>query len=315
MLGISVALFFLWCILRQVHFDDLKKSFAGTIPTWVMSAFFAFVFDYACRIERWRLMLKCDNAEIRWSTCAGPLLASFAANNVLPFRAGDVLRAFVFNRKLGTSSGVIIATLFVERLLDLLMVLVLLGASLAYFGLETNRFAGVGGVVLLSGAAVIMLVLLLPQVFTPLVIGLVGIISRIAPGFGKRLIDEINKSQTTLLHLAKGHTMPKLIVWSLLAWLAEGAVFWLAALALPALASPAAGWLALPVGTLATLIPSTPGYIGTFDYATVRAMTELGNVPAAATAYALLVHILLWLPLTVVGGMYFLIYPAKKHGG
>jgi len=65
-------------------------------------------------------------------------MASFAANNVLPFRAGDVLRSFAFNRKLGTTSGVVIATLFVERLLDLLILLILLGAALAFFNLDSN---------------------------------------------------------------------------------------------------------------------------------------------------------------------------------
>jgi uncharacterized membrane protein YbhN (UPF0104 family) len=76
---------------------------------------------------------------------------------------------------------------------------------------------------------------------------------------------------------------------------------------------PLAGWLALPVGTLATLIPSTPGYVGTFDYFTVKAMTELGNTTAAATAYALLVHALLWLPPTLVGGLYLLLHPVGQQ--
>jgi uncharacterized membrane protein YbhN (UPF0104 family) len=71
--------------------------------------------------------------------------------------------------------------------------------------------------------------------------------------------------------------------------------------------------LALPVGTLATLIPSTPGYVGTFDYFTVRAMSVLGNSISASTAYALLVHILLWLPPTLIGGLYLLLNPIKKH--
>jgi len=68
--------------------------------------------------------------------------------------------------------------------------------------------------------------------------------------------------------------------------------FWFAALALPSITAPFAGWLALPVGTFATLIPSTPGYIGTFDYFVVRAMTEFKNPKSAATVYALLMHAL-----------------------
>lgn len=312
-LSVILACFFSWCIVRQIKLVELKQAFDNTVLIWIVTALFAFAVGYSCRIERWRLMLKRDNPSLKWINCAGPFLASFAANNILPFRAGDVLRAFAFNRKLGTSSGVVIATLFVERLLDLLMVIVLLAAALAFFGMETTRFAGVGSVVFIAGAVTILIILLFPHTFAPLAVGFGRLVARIAPNFGIKLIDEINKSLAMLLSLAKNKTMLTLIVWSLMAWLAEGCVFWLVALALPSLTTPVAGWLALPVGTLATLIPSTPGYIGTFDYATVRAMTELGNTAAAATAYALLVHALLWLPLTLIGGLYLLTHSTQRH--
>ena len=107
--------------------------------------------------------------------------------------------------------------------------------------------------------------------------------------------------------------MIKLIAWSVAVWLAEGCVFWFSALALSSIKFPIAGWFALPVGTLATLIPSTPGYVGTFDYFTVRAMTSMGNSHIASTAYAILVHVLLWLPPTLIGGVYLFLYRTKNH--
>jgi uncharacterized protein (TIRG00374 family) len=311
--GLALAFLFLWLMLRQIKPEDIAHAFADTRPTWIVAALIALACGYAARIERWRLMLERDNAGSKWRNCAGPLLGSFAVNNVLPFRAGDVLRSFAFNNTLGTTSGVVVATLFVERLLDLLMVVVLLGAALAGFGMETARFAGIGGVVLLAGAAAILLLLLYPGFFAPFALALGKLAIRLSPQFGRKICDEIDKSLVTLRHLARGNTMIKLTSWSLLVWLAEGCVFWFTALALPSIASPAAGWLALPVATLATLIPSTPGYVGTFDYFTVHAMTELGNTTAAATAYTLLVHALLWLPITLVGGLYLLLHPVKDQ--
>jgi uncharacterized membrane protein YbhN (UPF0104 family) len=65
------------------------------------------------------------------------------------------------------------------------------------------------------------------------------------------------------------------------------------------------------VGTFATVIPSTPGYIGTFDYFTAQAMSALGNTAAAAAAFAFLVHAVLWLPPTVAGGLYLLMNPVS----
>ena len=312
-LGTLLAILFIWLIARQINLDELKKAFAGITTSWAIAGLVVFSVGYACRIERWRLMLNRDNPSLQWSHCAGPLLGSFAANNVLPFRAGDVLRAFAFNDRLGVSSGIVVATLFVERLLDLLMVLVLLGVVLALFGLDVSGFAGVGSAALIAIAIGILLLLLFPQLFAPVAIVSGKFVARVAPKLGKKLLDEINKSLVTLVHLAKGDTMIRLVAWSLAAWLAEGCVFWFAALALSSIATPAAGWLALPVGTLATLIPSTPGYIGTFDYFTVRAMSALGNNTVASTAYALFVHVLLWLPPTLIGGLYLLLQPTKKQ--
>ncbi|GFO75462.1 glycosyltransferase 2 family protein [Bathymodiolus platifrons methanotrophic gill symbiont] len=312
-LGISCAVFFIWLIASQIEPSELMNALQNTNPSWIFSALLAFCCGYACRIARWRKMLLQDNSMLSFKNCAGPLLASFAMNNVLPFRSGDVMRAFAFNRQLGTSSGIVLASLFVERLLDLLMVLLMLGSALAIFHLDFERFAGIGGVLLISLSLLIILVLLFPRLFTPLVRLLNSIITRLAPGFGKKLATEINKGMASLIHLSKKGTMLILVFWSCAAWLAEGTVFWCVAMALlPAIQTPDAGWLALPVGTLATLIPSTPGYIGTFDYFTIKAMTTLGNTTAISTAYALLVHALLWIPPTLTGGVYLLALNTRK---
>lgn len=309
--GIGLASFFLWLVVRQISPAELRQSFASADPGWITLALLAFLAGYACRIERWRLMLVRSNPELGWRHCAGPLLASVAANNVLPFRAGDLIRAFGFNRRLKISANTAIITLFAERLLDLLMVLLFLGLALGHFGADINRLAGIGGLAPMAAAALILAILLFPRVFAAPGRALAQAVMRIAPKLGQKALDEVDKGLNTLELFSTGHTMPRLILWSFLAWLAEGAVFWFAALALPSLSAPLAGWLALPIGTLATLIPSTPGYIGTFDYFTARAMTELGNDAGAATAFALLVHILLWLPPTLIGGIYLLLNPTR----
>ena len=309
--GASFAILFLWLMARQIRFDDIERAFDSVSVIWIAAATITFFAGYACRIERWRLMLERDSPGLKWTVCAGPFLASFAVNNILPFRAGDALRSFAFNEQLGTSYGVTIATLFVERLLDLLMVLVLLGAALVLFEVDIARFTGVD-VALIAGALIVLVLLFFPRYLSPLASGIGRIAVRLLPRFGRKLADEIDRSLATLLHLAGASIMPKLVFWSLLAWVAEGCVFWFVALALPSISAPLAGWLALPVGTMATLIPSTPGYIGTFDYFAVRAMTELGNTTAGAMAYAILVHILLWLPPTAAGGLYLLLHPVRR---
>ncbi|SNS23762.1 hypothetical protein SAMN06265795_101658 [Noviherbaspirillum humi] len=312
-LGLGLAALFAWMLVRQIRLDELRRAFEGVEQHWVAAALLSFVAGYVCRIQRWRLMLQVARPGLRWADCAGPFLASFAVNNVLPFRAGDVLRAFAFNRRLGVTSGSVLATLLVERLLDLLMVLVLFGAALAVFGLQASQLAGIGGATLILAGGMVMMVLLFPGLFSPILQAFGKVAGRVAPSLGVRMQEEIGKILSTLAGMARGGNMIRLIAWSAMAWLAEGGVFGFAALAIHSITMPSASWLALPIGTLATLIPSTPGYVGTFDYFTVHAMTALGNERTAAVAYALLVHALLWLPPTILGGLYLLMRPARSE--
>lgn len=310
--GIALAALFLWLVLRQISVDDIGAAFDSANTGLILLAVAAFCIGYACRIERWRLMLVHDNPALRWAHCAGPFMGCVATNNVLPFRAGDVLRAFGFNRRLGTSAAAALATVVVERLLDLLMVSAFLGIALAWFGTSTSRLLGVGGAFLVAGAIVILLVLLLPSMFKPLAHAAVRLLSMRFPNAGHMAGAQVDKLFGALEHMAKGATMAALVGWSALAWLAEGIVFWLCAMALPSVAQPLAAWLALPIGTLATAIPSTPGFVGTFDYFVMQAMAAPGNSAAASTAFALLVHTVLWLPPTILGGAWLLAHPAKQ---
>jgi uncharacterized protein (TIRG00374 family) len=301
-----------WAIARQIDPADFARALSGTRLELVVAALAALSIGYACRIARWRTMLVIENPGLRWADCAGPLLAGFAANNVLPFRAGDMMRIFAFNARLGTGSGTVLATLFVERLLDLMALLALLGTVFAVSDLNAALLTGAGGTVLTGVAIAILALLLFPRLFAPLALTAGRLISRLSPRLGKRLLVESEKCFGILTRLASSAVMGRLVAWSCAAWLAEGCVFWLAALGVKSLAAPEAGWLALPIGTLATLIPSTPGYVGTFDYFTTLAMTSMGNAAADATAYALLVHLLLWLPVTIAGGLYLLWHPVRS---
>lgn len=313
-LGVGLAAFFCYLIFRRTTLTEIKDIYQQSEIIWMWAACFVLSLGYACRIQRWRIMLDQDQCRgLSWRACAGPLLAGFAANNTLPFRAGDVLRSFAFNRVLGVGSGTVVATLFVERLLDVLILLTVLWAVLLVADLGPAVWLRPALVMIPGAAALILAVMAFPGIFRPLIRALGSAAARLIPRHAPRLTQEVDGCLATLQQLSRGTMMLKLGIWSLAAWLAEGSAFWMAAYALPSISAPAGAWLALPVGTLATLIPSTPGHVGTFDYFTMRAMLEWGNNFAASTAYAFLVHALLWLPPTAAGGLYLIFRPADER--
>ncbi|PPQ32291.1 hypothetical protein CCR94_06215 [Rhodoblastus sphagnicola] len=308
-IGLALTCLFLWLGFRQIQVEQVSAAISQARASWVIGALVAFLLGYSCRVARWRVMLCAHNPKLTWRDCAGPLFASVAANNLLPFRMGDLVRSFGFCKQLGVSQGVAVTTLFVERLLDLLMVLLFLAAALAVFGGGgLIRLSSLIPVVTIAGLAGL---LLFPAVFERIALHLTAALRRFLPGLSEGLSREIHRGAETIGHVSIPATMFRLLGWSALAWLCEGLVFWFCALALPTVQNPAGAWLALPVGTLATVIPSSPGFVGTFDYFTAQALMRSGDSFATGAAFAVLVHLLLWLPPTLLGGLHLLSHPVK----
>jgi uncharacterized protein (TIRG00374 family) len=305
-LGVSIASFFIWLCLKNIDFNLLLTICSEANISLIACATVLFFVGYSCRIERWRLMLVRDNTNLKWSECILPFITSIATNNVVPFRAGDLLRAFGFNDKLGVSAATSITSLLVERLLDLLMVMMFLAIALASFDLESTSIVGVGRNFLVACVILILALLLFPNLIKPITFKINSILCRMLPRIGLLISKELSKIFLALEHTSNKNTMIKLIVWSFLSWLLEGLVFWFVAFSIPTISNDLGAWIALPLGTLATILPSTPGYVGTFDYFTAHAMTSVGNSLPSSTVYAFMVHTVLWLPPTIFGGLLYL---------
>jgi hypothetical protein len=121
----------------------------------------------------------------------------------------------------------------------------------------------------------------------PLLRGLDALVGRLLAAAGVQ--QELGKASDMLGQLAGGRTMLKLIGWSAGAWLIEGLAYLLVV-----------KWL-----------PSTRGDGGAFAYFTAQAMGVSSNQTISAATIAFLVHMVIWLPPTVAGGLYMLLsHPA-----
>lgn len=310
-LGVGIAVVFLWFLIKNINYQELKSEFQNLNFSLILLALFVFFIGYALRIERWRVMLIKENPDLRWRHCAGPVIASIAANNVLPFRAGDLLRAFGFNKRIGITASTSLASMYVERLLDLLMVISFMAGGLEYFGLNASAFVGYGAGALACVSALIVVLLLYPSLFRPLAGWFEKYLMKINVSLAESISKQLAKIFSALDHMSGRHIVTKLIFLSFLAWVSEALVFFLVAMSVPTLTNISASLLAFSVGTLATVIPSTPGYVGTFDYFVAETMLKLGNTQVSSATFAFVVHIVIWLPISIVGGLYLLINPLR----
>ena len=312
-IGIAVTAVFLWLLVRGLDIDALERAFARlSIPFLVLALAFLAA-GYTSRIVRWWWMLRTLEPSLSFRACIWPFLTSIAVNNVMPFRAGDAFRVFGFRRQLRSPVVRVLGTLVIERVLDLI---ILLGFFfLGLIGLPAGAFPErfVVAATWLAGisiVAVLALILLTPWFDR--------IIRRIAahPFFVSRNLSGaiLNHGVHFIGALALMRLPSRMLVLlglSVLTWAFEGAVFATVAASLHATVRPMGYWFSMATGTLATLIPSSPGYVGTFDYFAAQGLAAYGASSEVSVAFALIVHVVLWVPLTVAGLLYLVLHGTR----
>jgi uncharacterized protein (TIRG00374 family) len=223
-------------------------------------------------------------------------------NNLLPFRAGDAIRAFGFRTQLGLTGAAVLGTVLLERLLDLCMLLIAFFIGLSLAPVDALPAGLTRGAAVLGVIASLSLVAL-PAAGPALARWLDGYVA--GPAAHTSAAWRLRRAGASFLRsfgfLRSPRQVLVLVVASAAIWLLEGAVFAAVAADLGSGTTLAAAWFSMAVGTLATLLPSTPGYVGTFDYFAMAGLSAFGASREAATAFSLAVHAVLWAPLTIAG--------------
>lgn len=228
-------------------------------------------------------------------------MTSLAANNILPFRIGDIMRIFTYAPDLNSTPSVILSTVLLEKLLDIFVLVSLFTAFLGPNATPHQR--------LLSNSLLAVSVL-------GLAVLLLGARTLEAPL--KRLFARLPK-KPILLKLEEWITLAlqcirtiglagslHLLVLSIIVWCCEGAQFYSVARILGVRSGTLGPWQAVSTANFAFLIPSAPGGIGPFEWATQSAMVSHGADPAKALGYALALHAWMLITITGVGGAMFL---------
>ena len=242
----------------------------------------------AVRAERWYELLRYNGARPRRLDAYGLVAVSNFGNNVLPARAGDALRVVLIAPRAGTDARTAIGTIVAERVLD---VVVLLGlfVVLAY---------GVLGGIDVPSAGRLVFAALLVAALLALAAGAAWVLHR--RGRLRRVLAFLAPMADATRNLRSNHGL-QLLAITFAVWALEWIAWWLTARAVGLeLALLEVGYL-MGLASVFALVPSGPGYVGTFDAAVVFGVRALDFSGAQALSYVLLLRFVVTVPITIIG--------------
>jgi uncharacterized membrane protein YbhN (UPF0104 family) len=243
-----------------------------------------------------------------FTICARVLITSIAANNILPFRIGDVMRIFTYAPDLKASPSVILSTVIFEKLLDI-FVLVLLFVT--FMGPDVNHHSRLLAETMLAVSSVGLIVLLFgARTLGPL---LRRLFARLPPHPALRKIEHwIHLALDCIGQIGIAGSL-LLLLMSAVIWGCEGMIFVSAANLIGLVAGRAGCWQAVSVGNLSYLIPSSPGGIGTFEWAVKTSLVSHGAPEPQAALFSLAVHAWLLISITSVGTVFFFLHRIRSE--
>jgi glycosyltransferase 2 family protein len=308
--GILISLVFLWIALKGLRLNELSQAMAQANYVWLIPGIIVYFIAVWARAWRWHYLLKPLKPIPTWRLFPIVTIGYFG-NNILPARAGEVLRAVLLKAQEEVPISASLATIIVERVFDGVVMLGFvfinlpelanLTGSSGFVG-DIRTLALIGTLVFLGVLAVFLIAAMYPEVSLDLFRRFANLL--IPERFREKLVGLAERFLGGLAALRSPRHILMVFLTSVVIWLLETAKYWFVMHAFPFEVSFFALMLMNGIVNLATTIPSAPGYVGTFDAPGIAVLQAYGVEKATAAAYTLVLHVALWAPITLLGGYY-----------
>jgi glycosyltransferase 2 family protein len=263
-------------------------------PGWIMLAELAYLAFVLVRGWRWQLILRASAPHARLADATAVTGIGFAINSVSPFKLGELLRIGAIAPRVGIGIGEAGATVVVERVLDVLALLVIAVGAAAVSGVGSNSFGLWSGVLVIAAISVGTGVVAYLMVTYP--VATLRVIERIARRLPTHVASFIDRFAASVLKGFASLRSPRRLAvaggLSIAVWLCIivglGAFFRALTpqLSLPTLV------LACSIFVVSQAISITPGSVGTYEGFFLLVFSTFGARPAAlVTAVAVLSHV------------------------
>jgi uncharacterized protein (TIRG00374 family) len=308
--GVLISVLFIWLALRGLHLEEFWDSVKQANYFWLLPGIGVYFVGVWVRAWRWHYLLG-PIKKIPTRRIFPIITIGYMGNNIYPARAGEALRAVILKRKEGVSMSAALATIIVERIFDGVVMLAFVFLNLPELAKLTSSSGFVGNIqqvavigtgVFLGTLAVFLVAAMFPRIMARL--GLWFIYHFTPQRLHERIIRLMNKFLDGLASLRSPFNVLMVFFTSVIIWLLETGKYWFVMRAFDFSVSFFALMLMNGIVNLATTIPSAPGYIGTFDAPGIAVLTAYGVEHSVAAGYTLVLHVALWLPITLLGAYY-----------
>jgi glycosyltransferase 2 family protein len=299
--GLAVSGCFAYLAVRNVHVDQVWEGLKESNYWWVVPSLGLLAASLALRALRWRFLFGAATRPPYLPVLSATILGQFF-NNVLPARAGEAARVIALNRSTRVSRAETVATVVVERLYDVLVLLVLLFALLPWLPQVTwVHAAAILAVVLVAGTALGILVLIRfgerPVRFVLRPLARLPFVS----------LERTEAAAASLVRGAASLHDPWLALVALaltaVSWFLLGLSAWVLMLGFDLDLSPLAGVLVIVAVGLSMILPSSPAAVGVFEAAVLVTLRAYGIPKSGALSYALVLHAVNFLPYIGAGAV------------
>lgn len=284
--GILISVVFLFLVLRRVNLHEVLDAIKNARYIYVVYAILLTVAGLINRSLRWRYLLN-QSKEVSTYNLFAATCVGLMSNNILPFRLGDFVQAYFLGRKEKIGKTFIFSTVMLERLFDLITLL-------AFFGLASllvtvsGQVKGIKFMVWAVFIGIIAVVLFLKygkkteEFFTRLV-------GYFSPQLAPKVAGWIDSFISGFQVVQKGRALIKIVSLSMLGWVINISVLWAVLAAFHINESFPVVTFVITIILISVMIPSSPGFIGTWEYFGVLAL-GLFNIDKNRALSSVLIH-------------------------
>ena len=311
-IGIGISALFLYSALRGLRLPLVWDAMKHANYWWILPGVAIYFVGVLIRTWRWHYMLRQFKA-VSIRRLFPVVCIGYAGNNIYPARAGEVIRSYVLKKNEDIPISGSLATVLVERIFDGLVMLLFVFLALPFVsGIPPQYRSFVIVLSVIFGVSLVLFIAVaarpewVMKLYVPIADHLIP--AKIRPKFDH----VVDRFLFGLASLQSPKDVVMIFVTSVLIWLAETMKYWFVMHAFNFSVSFLTLMLMNGIVNLFTTLPSAPGYIGTFDAPGIKVLIDVGGVdPIIATAYTLVLHAALWLPITALGVYYF--FRARLH--